>query len=117
MKDEAQFRALYAYSPYHHVEKGTKYPTLLFTAGLNDPRVDPFHSRKMVARLQAATASKQPILLRVDGETGHGMGTPLAARIEEQVDVYAFLFNALGVKYKAPAAGKADKGPKAPRAK
>ena len=67
-----------------------------FTTGANDPRVDPFHSRKMVARLQAATSSDHPILLRASGDTGHGMGTPLAAEIEESADIYTFLFHELG---------------------
>ncbi len=98
MKDPEQFKALHAYSPYHHVKDGTKYPPMLFTSGANDPRVDPFHSRKMVARLQAATGGKGRIFLRAAGG-GHGMGTPLSERIEEEVDVYSFLFNELGVKY------------------
>jgi prolyl oligopeptidase len=100
VKDPEQFKALYGYSPVHHVKDGAKYPPVLFTSGANDPRVDPFHSRKMVARMQSATASPKPILLRADAETGHGMGTPLAARIEEEVDVYSFVFNELGMTYK-----------------
>jgi prolyl oligopeptidase len=106
VKDPEQFKALYGYSPVHHVKDGTKYPPVLFTSGANDPRVDPFHSRKMVARMQAATASPKPILLRADAETGHGMGTPLAARIEEDVDVYSFVFNELGMTYKPNVAKK-----------
>ena len=100
VKDPAQFAALRAYSPYHRVEDGKRYPPTLFTSGANDPRVDPFHSRKMVARLQAATGNGSLILLRESGETGHGMGTPLSAKIEEEVDVYAFLFDQLGVRYR-----------------
>ncbi|WNG23750.1 S9 family peptidase [Cystobacter fuscus] len=99
VKDPGQFQALYAYSPYHHVKDGTKYPSVLFTSGENDPRVDPFHSRKMVARLQAATGSKRPVLLRTN-DMGHGMGTPLSETIAEEVDVHAFLFNELGMKYR-----------------
>ena len=99
VKDPEQFKALYAYSPYHHVEDGKKYPPVLFTSGANDPRVDPFHSRKMVARMQEATGSKRPVLLRTNN-MGHGMGTPLSDRIEEEVDVYSFLFNELGMKYR-----------------
>ncbi|TSC31508.1 prolyl oligopeptidase family protein [Corallococcus sp. Z5C101001] len=106
VKDPAQFKALYGYSPVHHVKDGTKYPSVLFTSGANDPRVDPFHSRKMVARMQAATASPKPILLRANAETGHGMGTPLSARIEEEVDVYSFVFNELGMTYKPNATKK-----------
>jgi prolyl oligopeptidase len=96
VKNEDQFRALLAYSPLHNAKDGVAYPAVLFTTGANDPRVDPFHSRKMVARLQAATSSDRPILLRASGDTGHGMGTPLAAEIEESADIYTFLFHELG---------------------
>ncbi|MCY1035404.1 prolyl oligopeptidase family serine peptidase [Corallococcus sp. BB11-1] len=106
VKDPEQFKALYAYSPVHQVKDGTKYPSVLFTSGANDPRVDPFHSRKMVARMQAATSAPKPILLRANAETGHGAGTPLNARIEEEVDVYSFVFNELGMTYKPNATKK-----------
>ena len=92
-----QFRALYAYSPYHHVEDGTAYPAILFMTGENDPRVDPRESRKMTARLQAATSSPAPILLRTSANAGHGGDNSLSERIEQSVDVYAFLFEQLGV--------------------
>ena len=97
--DPAQFGALYAYSPYQHVKDGAAYPAILFMTGANDPRVAPYHSRKMTARLQAATSSDAPILLRTSANTGHGMGTPLAAQIEEMTDIYTFLFQTLGVTY------------------
>jgi prolyl oligopeptidase len=100
VKDEAQFKALHAYSPYHHVVDGTAYPAVLFMTGANDPRVDPYNSRKMTARLQAATSSGRPILLRTSANSGHGMGSSLDQRIEEQVDVDAFLFHELGVAFK-----------------
>jgi prolyl oligopeptidase len=96
VKDEAQFRALYAYSPYHHVEPGQHYPATLFMTGDNDPRVAPSQSRKMVARLQAASPST-PILLRTSGNTGHSAGTPLDAQIEQAVDIWGFLFWQLGI--------------------
>ncbi len=96
VKNEADFRALAAYSPYQHVKDGTQYPAVLFLTGKNDPRVDPFHSRKMVARL-LATGTKQPVLLRT-ADTGHGIGTPLAERIAQAVDVDAFLFQQLGMQ-------------------
>ena len=96
VKNEADFKALAAYSPYHHVKTGTQYPAVLFTTGKNDPRVDPFHSRKMVARLQAS-GTKQPVLLRT-ADTGHGIGTPLAERIAQAVDTHAFLFEQLGLQ-------------------
>jgi prolyl oligopeptidase len=98
VKDAEQFRALYAYSPYHHVEKGTAYPAVLFLTGANDPRVDPMHSRKMTARLQAASSSGLPILLRTSSKTGHGHATPLSEQIDKSVHYYAFLLNELGMK-------------------
>jgi prolyl oligopeptidase len=98
VKDRSQFQALYAYSPYHRVKDGTKYPAILFLTGANDPRVDPMQSRKFTARLQAATASPAPILLRTSDTSGHGMGTALSERVEELADVDAFFFEQLGVK-------------------
>ena len=99
VKDAEQFRALYAYSPYHHVKDGTKYPAILFLTGENDHRVNPMQSRKMTARLQAATGSDRPILLRTSSNAGHGIGTALDEEIEEQADVFSFLFDQLGVHY------------------
>ncbi len=109
VKDPAQFRALHAYSPYHRVKDGTPYPAVLLTAGTRDPRVDAYHARKMAARLQAATSSRNPILLRVS-DFGHGIGTALDERIGEIADVYAFLFEELGVRFRAPAAAGAAAG-------
>jgi prolyl oligopeptidase len=98
VKDPEQFRALLGYSPYQHVRNGVKYPAVLFLTGANDPRVDPMQSRKMAARLQAATSSGKPILLRTSDTSGHGMGTALSERIKELADVYAFFFQQLGVR-------------------
>jgi prolyl oligopeptidase len=95
-----QFRALYAYSPYHHVKSGTRYPSVLFLTGANDPRVDPMQSRKMTARLQEVVSADVPILLRTSSNSGHGSGTGLTERIEQTVDVFAFLFNQLGIEYR-----------------
>jgi len=100
VKNPDQFSALYAYSPYHHVIDGTSYPAVLFMTGANDPRVDPMQSRKMTARLQAASATAAPILLRTSSNTGHGGGTPLSDKIEEDTDQYSFLFYQLGVNYR-----------------
>src|SRR6185436_17624314 len=69
--DPEQFRAIYAYSPYHHVRDGVAYPAVLMQTGENDGRVNPMQSRKMTARLQAATDSKYPILLITTGDAGH----------------------------------------------
>jgi len=97
VQDPEQFKALYAYSPYHHVTNGTAYPAVLFPCGDNDGRVNPAHSRKMTARLQAATSSGRPILLRTTATAGHGMGSSLKDRVAEQADIYSFLFAELGV--------------------
>jgi prolyl oligopeptidase len=97
VKDADQFKALLAYSPYHHVKDGLAYPAVLFPCGENDGRVNPAHSRKMTARLQAATSSNRPILLRTTATAGHGMGSSLRDRVAEQADIYAFLFEELGV--------------------
>ncbi len=100
VKDEKLFRALFAYSPLHNVKDGTAYPSVLFMTGANDPRVEPYNSRKMTARLQAASSSNHPILIRADADTGHGIGTPLNAAIEESADMFAFLMNELGMQAK-----------------
>jgi len=97
VKDPDQFKALYAYSPYHHVRQDVKYPAVLFTTGDNDGRVNPAQSRKMTARLQAVSASSQPILFRSTASAGHGIGTALKVRIAEQADVLSFLFDQLGI--------------------
>jgi prolyl oligopeptidase len=102
VKDPAQFKALYAYSPYHHVKDGTKYPAILFLTGENDHRVNPMQSRKMTARLQAANVSDHPILLRTTASAGHGIGTALNEQIEQTADVLSFLFDQLGIHYTAP---------------
>jgi prolyl oligopeptidase len=90
VKDKALFDAMLAYSPYHHVKDGAAYPALLFMTGANDPRVDPYHSRKMVARMQAASPSSL-VLLRTSDTSGHGIGTPLDEQIDVQVDFWSFL--------------------------
>ena len=100
VKDPQQFKALYAYSPYHHVVDGTKYPSILMMTGANDGRVAPYHSRKMVARLDAANKSVSPILLRTTTSAGHGIGTALTERIKQLADEYSFLFAQLGMKSK-----------------
>ncbi|HTS21289.1 MAG TPA: prolyl oligopeptidase family serine peptidase [Casimicrobiaceae bacterium] len=102
VKDPEQFRAMYAYSPYHQARDGVAYPAVLFSAGDNDGRVAPYESRKMTARLQAATSSANPILLRTEAAAGHGIGTALATRIEEEADVYSFLVDQLGMTASAP---------------
>jgi prolyl oligopeptidase len=102
VKDPEQFKALYAYSPYHHVKDGTAYPAIYMSTGENDHRVNPMQSRKMIARLQAASSSPYPILLRTTSNAGHGFGTALDEQIEEEADDFSFLFDQLGVQYAAP---------------
>ncbi|MFZ0297918.1 MAG: prolyl oligopeptidase family serine peptidase [Candidatus Sulfotelmatobacter sp.] len=101
-EDPAQFKWLYAYSPYHHVKAGTEYPAILFTTADSDSRVDPMHARKMTALMQAEAANGgnrvRPILLRVETKAGHGEGTPVSKQVEEDTDAYSFLFWQLGVK-------------------
>jgi len=95
--DPEAFRWLHAYSPYHHVRDGTPYPAVLITTGESDSRVDPLHARKMAARLQAATSSDHPILLRLETRAGHGQGKPLSKTLEEWTDVWVFLFSELSL--------------------
>ncbi len=103
VKNPDAFKALYAYSPYQHVKDGTKYPSILFTVGENDPRVDPWHSRKMIARLQAANASKNPILLISFSNAGHGgIGSAEDQRIAMETYWSEFIYQQLGVKWVNP---------------
>ena len=74
---------------------------MFLLAGENDGRVNPAHSRKMAARLQAASGSGRPVLLRLSSGSGHGMGTALTERIAQKADVLAFLFEQLGMKASA----------------
>ena len=85
------FEALLVMSSYHHVKDGTPYPAVLLTTGVNDPRVDSWQPGKMAARLQAASTSGKPVLLRVDFASGHGVGTSRAQLDEEHADIYSFL--------------------------
>jgi prolyl oligopeptidase len=89
------FRSLLAMDGYNKIKNGVKYPAVLLTTGINDPRVEPWLSAKMAARLQAATSSGKPVLLRVDYEGGHGLVTGKQQRNEEQADIFAFLFEQL----------------------
>ncbi|MGA7515272.1 MAG: prolyl oligopeptidase family serine peptidase [Candidatus Sulfotelmatobacter sp.] len=101
-EDPAQFKWLYAYSPYHHVKAGTEYPAILFMTADSDSRVDPMHARKMTALMQAEAANGgsrvRPILLRIETKAGHGPGTPVGKQVEEDTDTYSFLFWQLGVR-------------------
>jgi len=105
-EDLEQFKFLYAYSPYHRVLDGTKYPATLFVTGDGDTRVAPLHARKMAARLQAANGSKNPVLLLYDTKSGHSGGRPVKKTIEEFTDILSFLFWQLDVA--APPESKED---------
>jgi prolyl oligopeptidase len=95
--DPEAFRWLHAYSPYHRVRDGIRYPAVLLTAGESDSRVDPMHARKMTARLQAASSSGRPILLRQETRAGHGQGKPVSKLLDEWTDVWSFLLAELGL--------------------
>ncbi|MGH9703417.1 MAG: prolyl oligopeptidase family serine peptidase [Candidatus Acidiferrales bacterium] len=90
--DPEQFKYIYAYSPYHHVQKGTKYPAVLFITGDGDTRVAPLHARKMAAEMQAETGSDRPVMLLYDTKSGHSGGRPIGKQIEEGTDLLSFLF-------------------------
>jgi prolyl oligopeptidase len=96
VRDPDLFAAMYAYSPYHNVVDGTAYPAVLLTAGEFDPRVDAYHAKKMTARLQAATSSDAPVLLRMEAG-GHGVGQSLDQQIGLESDVLAFVSAQLGL--------------------
>jgi prolyl oligopeptidase len=97
VKDPAQLKALLGYSPYQHVVDGTKYPAILMTAGLNDGRVAPYNSFKFTARLQAAAAPGNPILLRVNS-FGHGIGSSLEQQVTDVTDLFSFFAYELGAE-------------------
>jgi len=109
VKNLEHFKALYAYSPYHNIQGKTVYPSIFLVTGENDNRVDPMHSRKMAAGLQAATSSNNPILLRIYSNTGHGAGMPSYTLINVLEEMYSFLFNELDVPYKINARLKIEK--------
>jgi prolyl oligopeptidase len=94
--DPEQFAWLRAYSPYHHVREGVAYPAVLLATAESDSRVDPLHARKMAARLQAASVSDRPVLLRLEARAGHGAGKPIAKVLDELTDTWSFVFAELG---------------------
>jgi prolyl oligopeptidase len=94
-EDPEQFSYIHAYSPYHRVKKGTQYPAVLLVTGDSDTRVDPLHARKMAALLQSATASKNPVLLLYDTQSGHSGGQPVSKQIHDLSNEMIFLFGQL----------------------
>jgi prolyl oligopeptidase len=103
ISDPAGYRALKQIDSYQAVKDGVAYPAVLLTTGVTDPRVAPFHVGKMTARLQKATASGKPVLLRVDFDAGHGIGSTRAQQDREAVDTYAFLLWQTGASRYQPA--------------
>lgn len=99
-EDAEQYQWLRAYSPYHQVRDGVRYPAVLFTTAEGDSRVDPMHARKMAALLQAQTAEDPDatVLLRVDRDAGHGIGKPLDKQVDDLSDQYSFLAWRLGLE-------------------
>ena len=93
-----EFKALYAYSPYHNLKPGVAYPATLITTGDHDDRVVPAHSFKFAARLQEFNTGKNPVLIRIETNAGHGAGKPTSKLIEEKTDELSFLVKALGMK-------------------
>ncbi|MEW6745378.1 MAG: prolyl oligopeptidase family serine peptidase [Planctomycetota bacterium] len=95
-EDPEQFNYLFTYSPYHRVQKGGKYPAVMFVTGDSDTRVDPLHARKMCALMQWANASGRPVLLHYDTKSGHSGGKPMSKIIEDRAQELAFLLWQLG---------------------
>ena len=107
VEKEEEFKALYAYSPYHNLKPGMRYPATLVTTGDTDDRVVPAHSFKFAARLQELQAGEAPVLIRIETRAGHGSGTPTSKLIERYADELAFLVENLGRR-------KPGEGTKAP---
>ncbi|MFC3093877.1 S9 family peptidase [Alteromonas sediminis] len=93
-----EFKALYAYSPYHNIQKGAEYPAVLVLTADTDDRVVPGHSFKYIAALQAAQGGDEPVLVRIESAAGHGAGTPTAKTIEQYADMWAFLAEELDME-------------------
>ena len=95
-EDAAQFKTLYAYSPYHRLVEGTKYPALLMMSADHDDRVDPNHARKFAAAMQHATGGDDLVLLRIERNAGHGGADAVKQAVEQNADAFAFLESELG---------------------
>jgi len=90
-----EFKALYSYSPLHHIKRGVKYPATMITTGDHDDRVVPAHSFKFAAALQEAQSGDKPVLIRIETRAGHGAGKPTSKLIDEAADKLAFLVQQL----------------------
>jgi len=104
-----QFKYLYRYSPLHNLKPGVKYPATLITTADHDDRVVPAHSFKYAATLQADNASDNPALIRIETKAGHGGGMPTSKRIAQAVDIWSFVMYNLGMNYREPGQGAAEK--------
>jgi prolyl oligopeptidase len=103
VKNADEFPALLEMSTYHQIRDGTAYPAVLLIHGLNDPRVDVWNSAKTAARLQGASSSGKPILLRLDGQAGHGVGSTAQQGTLKLADTYSFLLWQFGLAAQTPA--------------
>ena len=95
--EPAQFKTLYAYSPYHHVREATKYPAVLMLSSDHDDRVDPMHARKFTAALQWASAAEAPVWLRIEQNAGHGGADVVKQQVDEWADALAFVMAQLAM--------------------
>ncbi len=95
--NEPGFKALLAMSTYHQIHDHTAYPAVLLTHGVNDPRVEVWHSTKTAARLMAASSSGKPVLVRLDYQSGHGIGNTKSQTLQERADIFAFMLWQMGV--------------------
>ncbi len=95
-RDATEFAALLEMSTYHNIKDGTAYPAVMLVLGMNDPRVDVWECAKAAARLQAATSSGNPVLLRLDLQAGHGIGSTATQRYAMSADIYSFLLWQMG---------------------
>ena len=93
---EAGFKAIYEMDPFHHLRSGTAYPATILTIGLNDKRVAPWMTGKMAARLQATSTSGRPVIVRIDADAGHGIGSTRDQAFAQRADVYSFFLAASG---------------------
>ena len=98
--NEEQFPYIYKYSPLHNIKEGVKYPATLVMTADHDDRVVPAHSFKFAATMQHCQAGEAPVLIRIESKAGHGAGKPTSKRIDEAADMYAFLFQNIGVPYR-----------------
>ncbi|MBN4065903.1 S9 family peptidase [Candidatus Amoebophilus asiaticus] len=96
-EDPTHFKNLYAFSPLHNIRENVNYPATLVTTADHDDRVVPAHSFKFIAELQDKYQGENPVMIRIDTQAGHGAGKPTSKKIDEQTDIWSFVFHNLGV--------------------